>query len=65
MNWGQFKEPVSHMCLAGTVVTSWSLTQEIVGLSPFSIMTNIIVLEFAEFGETIRKNLTVPVQNVP
>ena len=58
-------EPVSHMCLAGTVVTSWSLTQEIAGLSAFSIMTNINVLEFAEFGETIRKNLTVPVQNVP
>ena len=26
MNWSQFKVPVSHMCLAGAVVASWSLT---------------------------------------
>ena len=31
MNWAQFKDPVSDMCLAGTVVASWSLTQEVVG----------------------------------
>ena len=30
-----FKDPVSHMGLAGTVVASWSLTQEVAGLSPF------------------------------
>ena len=24
-----FKDPVSHMCLAGAVVASWSLTQEV------------------------------------
>ena len=23
MNWTQFKDPVSHMCLAGTVVEFW------------------------------------------
>ena len=23
MNWAQFKDPVSHVCLAGTVVASW------------------------------------------
>ena len=28
MNWAQFKDPVSQMCLAGTVGASWSLTQE-------------------------------------
>ena len=27
MNWVQFKDPASHMCLAGTVVASWSLTK--------------------------------------
>ena len=32
MNWAQFKDPVSHMCLAGTVVASWSLTQDVAGL---------------------------------
>ena len=26
MNWAQFKDPVSHMCLAGSVVASMSLT---------------------------------------
>ena len=28
MNWDQFKDPASHMCPAGTVVASCSLTQE-------------------------------------
>ena len=41
MNWGHFKDPVSHMCLAGAVVASWSLTQEVAGSSPFTVMTNI------------------------
>ena len=40
------------MCLAGTVVASWSLTQEVAGLGPFTVMANIFVTEFAEF----RKN---------
>ena len=26
------------------------------GLSPFTVMTNIFVTEFAEFSETFRKN---------
>ena len=56
MNWAQFKDPVSHMCLAGTVVISWSLTQEVAGSSPFIVMTKIFVTEFAEFSETFRKN---------
>ena len=48
MNWAQFKDPVSHMCLAGAVVTSWSLIQEVVGSSPFTVITNIFVTEFSE-----------------
>ena len=47
---GSIKDPVSYMCLAGAVVASWSLTQEVAGL------TNIFVTEFAEFSETFRKN---------
>ena len=31
MNWSQFKDPVSHTCLVGAVVASWSLTQEVAG----------------------------------
>ena len=39
MNCSQFKDPVSNMCLAGVVVACWSLTQEMVTLSPFTVMT--------------------------
>ena len=42
---------MSHMFLDGTVVASWSLTQEVAGLKPFTVMTNIFVSEFAEFIE--------------
>ena len=48
MNWAQFKDPISLVCLAGTVVVFWSLTQEVAGSSPFSVMTNIFVTEFSE-----------------
>ena len=59
MNWAQFKDPVSHMCLADTVVASWPLTPEVAVSSPFTVMTNIFVTEFPEFSETFRKNSTV------
>ena len=36
MNGAQFKDPVPYMCVAGAVVASWSLTQEVAGLSPFN-----------------------------
>ena len=41
MNWRQFKDPVSHMRLAGAVVASWSLTQDVTGSSPIAAMKNI------------------------
>ena len=41
MNWGQFKDPVSHMCLAGAVAASWSPTQEVTDSDHFTVMTNI------------------------
>ena len=53
MNWTQFKNPVSHMCLAGAVLASWPLIQEEAGSSPFTVMTNIVV---TEFSETFRNN---------
>ena len=53
MNWAQYKDPVSHMCLAGTVVASWSLTQEMAGSNPFTLITNIFVTAFSEFRESI------------
>ena len=45
------------MCLVGDVVASWSLTQEVVGYSPFTVMTNLFITEFAEFIENIQKKL--------
>ena len=59
MNWVQFKDPVSHMCFAGAVVTSWSLTQEVASLRPFTVMANIFVPKFAEFSETFRKSSNI------
>ena len=46
MNWSRFKDPVSHMCLAGTVVASWFSTQKMAGLNPFTVMRVIFVTEF-------------------
>ena len=51
MNCAQFKDPVSHMCLTGAVVVSKSLTQDMAGSSPFTVMTNI----FSKLCETFRK----------
>ena len=48
MNWVQFKDTVSHTCLAGTVVTSCSFIQEMAGSNPFTAMTNIFVTKFSE-----------------
>ena len=53
MNWDQLRDPVSHMCLAGAVVASWSLAQEVAGLIPFTVMRIIFVSQFAEFSENI------------
>ena len=53
MNLDQRKDPVSHMCLTGAVIESWCLTQEVAGLSPFTVMRIIFVSEFAEFSENI------------
>ena len=54
MNWAKIKDPVSHMCLTGAVVASWSLTQEVEVLNLFTVMTNIFVTEFSEFSENIQ-----------
>ena len=44
---------MSYMCLAVTVVASWSLAKEVADSNPFTVMTNIFVTEFAEFSENI------------
>ena len=57
MNLSPFKDPVSHMCPPDTMVASWSLTQEMAGSNPFTVMTNILVAEFSEFNENIKGKL--------
>ena len=39
------------MRLADTVVAFWSVMQEVVGSSPFTVMTNVFVTELAVFSE--------------
>ena len=56
MNWAQFKDPVSHMCVDGVVVASWSLTQEVAGSSLFTVMINIFVTEFYDSVKTFKEN---------
>ena len=44
------------MCLADPVAASWSLTQEVAGVNPFTVMTNIFVTEFSQFkGKNLGK----------
>ena len=56
MNWVNFRDPVSHLCFAGTLVACWFFTQEVAGSSPFIVMINTFVTEFSEISETFRKN---------
>ena len=53
MNGGHLKYSVIHLCLAGAVVASWSLTQEMVGSNPCPVRTNILITEYSEFKENI------------
>ena len=53
--WAQFKDPVSHTCLAGVVVASWSLTQELVGSSPFNDKISLS-LDLLNSVKTFREN---------
>ena len=48
MNRVQYKDTISHMCVTGTVVASWPLTQEVAESSPFTVMKYIFVTEFSE-----------------
>ena len=52
MNWAQFKDPVSHMCLTGAVVASWSLTEEVSKASN-NIYVIFSITEISKFSEII------------
>ena len=52
----KFKYSVPYMCLSGTVVATWSLMQEVGGLSQF-FKVNFFVTEFA--GKKIREKSNI------
>ena len=54
----RWRDPVSHVCLAGAVVASLSLTQEVAGSSPFTVMTNILSLNLLNSVKTFRNNFS-------
>ena len=59
MNWAEFKDSVSHMCLSGTLVASWTLTQEVAGFAKFeSCYCNDIFLSLTSVKKTFRENST-------
>ena len=56
LEFGEFRNlinPVSNMCLVGAMIAYFSLSQEVAGLSPFTVMTNLFVTQFSEFSENI------------
>ena len=53
MNWAQFKDPVSICVWLVLCATYQSLTQEVVGSSPFTVM------RIQQFSGTFRKNSIV------
>ena len=59
MNWAQFKDPVSQLCLAGTVVASYTRGGWVASLSPFTAKPNIFVTKFSTFSKNIRENSIV------
>ena len=45
MNWAQFKHRLYYLCPAGTVVASWSLTQEVAGSNNLFKTRQLIAME--------------------
>ena len=52
MNWVQYKDLLCYMCRCGLVVSSQSLTQEILGSNP-TILIFYFLFFFAESSENI------------
>ena len=60
MNWVQYKDLLCYLCLCSLVVSSLSLTQEILGSSPTMLIFDFFdffcwnfFVEFSEFSENI------------
>ena len=48
MSRAQFKDPVSHMLVCGSILVSYTRGGWVAGLYSFTVMTNIFVTEFSE-----------------
>ena len=59
MNFAKFKDSVFHMCLAGVVVASWALTQEVAGTNPFNDKY-LLSFNLLNLMKAFRKNSNVP-----
>ena len=57
MNWALYKDPVFHMCLAGAVLASWSLVQEVAGSNAFAVMSNSLSLNSLNTVKHLGKTL--------
>ena len=49
MNWSQFKDPVWYPCIAGAVVTCWSLKPEVAALKNHSNYKHFSLLNSVKF----------------
>ena len=56
MDWVQFIDPVSHMCLAGTVAAPWSFTQEVISSNNL-FKYNIFCMGSANSVKTFMANI--------
>ena len=53
MNWGQSKDPLCYLCLAGSMVTSWSLFHKRLQIQTILLIINIFYLHSVKlFRET-------------
>ena len=58
MNYAKFKDPVFNMCLAGTAVASWSLTQEVTGFSPFTVQSSKFIANIVKGFDDLFASVT-------
>ena len=58
MNWVQYKDLLCYMCLCRSVVSSLSLTQEVLGFNPeiFLLIFNFLPLNSPNPVKTFREN---------
>ena len=64
MNWARFKDPICFLCLAGTVVASWPLKQQMAGSNNLFKIQYFFSLNLANSVKTYKKNSIVSDQDL-